>query len=101
MYDAIIVGACTAGTYFAGLLAKRGLKRLDIDPKRIEMGWVIDFCAQSLRNIISGIGGMISYWVSGIPFDLMHCAGNFVIALILFEPVRKLVEKLYHHADSQ
>ncbi len=33
------------------------MRRLDIDPTRIEMGWVIDFCAQSLRNIIIGIGG--------------------------------------------
>ncbi|MDO8636229.1 MAG: formate--tetrahydrofolate ligase, partial [Dehalococcoidia bacterium] len=33
------------------------MRRLDIDPNRIEMGWVIDFCAQSLRNIIMGIGG--------------------------------------------
>ena len=31
MYDVVIVGACTAGTYFAGLLAKRGLKVLVID----------------------------------------------------------------------
>jgi len=38
-------------------LAKRKLKRLDIDPKNVEMGWVIDFCAQALRNIIIGIGG--------------------------------------------
>ncbi len=38
-------------------LAKRGLKRLDIDPKNVEMGWVIDFCAQGLRNIIMGLGG--------------------------------------------
>jgi formate--tetrahydrofolate ligase len=34
-----------------------GMRRLDIDPTRIEMGWIIDFCAQSLRNIIIGIGG--------------------------------------------
>ena len=33
------------------------MRRLDIDPTRIEMGWVMDFCAQSLRNIIIGIGG--------------------------------------------
>jgi len=33
------------------------MKRLDIDPTRVEMGWVMDFCAQSLRNIIIGIGG--------------------------------------------
>lgn len=38
-------------------LAKKGLKRLNIDPKRVEMGWVIDFCAQALRNIVIGLGG--------------------------------------------
>ncbi len=32
------------------------MRRLDIDPTRIEMGWVIDFCAQALRHIIVGIG---------------------------------------------
>ena len=38
-------------------LAKRGLKRLNIDPRNVEMGWILDFCAQALRNIIIGIGG--------------------------------------------
>lgn len=38
-------------------LARRGLRRLDIDPARVEIGWVIDFCAQGLRKIIMGIGG--------------------------------------------
>ncbi len=39
-------------------MAKHNMgRRLDIDPKRIEMGWVLDFCAQGLRNIIMGIGG--------------------------------------------
>ena len=38
-------------------LAKSNLKRLDIDPQRIELRWVIDFCAQSLRNITIGQGG--------------------------------------------
>lgn len=37
-------------------LEKRGLKRLDVDPKRVEMGWVMDFCAQGLRNILIGMG---------------------------------------------
>ena len=32
-------------------LAKLGLKRLDIDPNRVQMRWAMDFCAQSLRNI--------------------------------------------------
>ncbi len=37
-------------------LAKRNLKRLNIDPRNIEMGWIMDFCAQSLRNMIIGMG---------------------------------------------
>jgi len=38
-------------------LAKSNLKRLDIDPERVQMGWVMDFCAQALRNITIGKGG--------------------------------------------
>ncbi|OOP57034.1 MAG: formate--tetrahydrofolate ligase [Candidatus Brocadia carolinensis] len=38
-------------------LAKSNLKRLDIDIDRIEIKWIIDFCAQALRKIIVGIGG--------------------------------------------
>jgi formate--tetrahydrofolate ligase len=38
-------------------LAARNLKRLDIDPERVEMKWIMDFCAQSLRNIRIGMGG--------------------------------------------
>jgi len=37
--------------------AKRGMPRLDIDPRRVEIGWVIDFCAQALRDIVTGMGG--------------------------------------------
>jgi len=33
------------------------MPRLDIDPTRVEMGWIMDFCAQSLRNIVIGLGG--------------------------------------------
>ncbi|MFA5236089.1 MAG: FAD-dependent monooxygenase, partial [Bacilli bacterium] len=35
-YDVVIVGACTAGTYFSQLLAKRGLKVLVIDKDKEE-----------------------------------------------------------------
>lgn len=42
-----------------------------------------------------GPGYALSWWISGIPYDLLHCAGNFVMALLLFVPLRKLLEKLY------
>ena len=44
---------------------------------------------------IGGFGYAAAKWVSGIPFDLLHCGGNFVIALIIFRPLRTALEKLY------
>lgn len=38
-------------------LERSGLKRLNIDPRNVEMKWIMDFCAQALRNIIIGLGG--------------------------------------------
>ncbi len=43
--------------YTDAQLAKRGLKRLSIDPKNVELRWIIDFCAQALRNIVIDLGG--------------------------------------------
>jgi methylenetetrahydrofolate dehydrogenase (NADP+) / methenyltetrahydrofolate cyclohydrolase / formyltetrahydrofolate synthetase len=33
------------------------MRRLDVDPTRVEMGWVMDFCTQALRDIVIGMGG--------------------------------------------
>jgi formate--tetrahydrofolate ligase len=43
--------------YSDNFLSKIGLKRLDIDPRNVEMKWIMDFCAQALRNIVIGLGG--------------------------------------------
>lgn len=45
--------------------------------------------------VVGGFGYAAAKWVSGIPFDLAHCGGNFVIALVLFVPLRKLLDRLY------
>ena len=44
---------------------------------------------------IGGFGYAVTKWISGIPFDLLHCGGNFAIALILWKPLRELLERLY------
>ena len=44
--------------------------------------------------VIGGVEYAIAKWISGIPFDIAHCAGNFVIALVLFVPMRKLMRKM-------
>jgi len=38
-------------------LKQLGLRRLDVDPRRVSIRWAIDFCAQVLRNITIGKGG--------------------------------------------
>ena len=45
---------------------------------------------------MGGLEYAIAKWISGIPFDIAHCAGNFVIALVMFRPMRRLMEKLYN-----
>ena len=45
---------------------------------------------------IGGPAYAVTKWISGIPFDISHCLGNFIIALVLFQPLRRLMEKLYH-----
>jgi formate--tetrahydrofolate ligase len=42
--------------YDDAALARRRLKRLDIDPRNLAMNWTIDFSAQALRSIIIGLG---------------------------------------------
>jgi methylenetetrahydrofolate dehydrogenase (NADP+)/methenyltetrahydrofolate cyclohydrolase/formyltetrahydrofolate synthetase len=51
-------------------LAKRGLRRLNIDPTKVEMGWVIDFCAQSLRHIVIGMGGSMDGYKMDSRFNI-------------------------------
>ncbi|MDT8389741.1 MAG: formate--tetrahydrofolate ligase [Lentisphaeria bacterium] len=80
-------------------LAKRGLKRLDIDPDQVQIKWAIDFCAQGLRNILMGRGGKMDGFemesgfqitvsseimailaVAGNLKDLRERMGNIVVA---------------------
>ena len=51
-------------------LAKRNLRRLDIDPTNVQMGWIIDFCAQGLRKIIMGIGGKMDGYMMESKFGI-------------------------------
>ena len=43
---------------------------------------------------IGGWEAAVSYWIAGIPFDLLQCAGNFVLTLLLLMPLKKLSLKL-------
>ncbi len=51
-------------------LKKLNLKRLDIDPSQVEIGWVMDYCAQTLRNIVIGIGGKMDGYTMQSRFSI-------------------------------
>ncbi|MCX7988783.1 MAG: formate--tetrahydrofolate ligase [Thermodesulfovibrio sp.] len=79
--------------YSDEILAKKGLRRLDIDLKSIQMGWVIDFCAQALRKIVIGLGSK----KDGIPmesrFDIATSSEVMAI-LSLIKDVKELRERI-------
>jgi len=51
-------------------LKKRKLKRIDINPRRMELRWAIDFCAQALRNIVIGLGGKMDGFMMQSGFQI-------------------------------
>ena len=68
------------------------------------LGWAVlsgafGLCFGALCSLVYLVAGgwafALSWWVSGIPFDLLHCAGNFVMALALFTPCRRVLSRLW------
>ena len=45
------------------------------------------FVGLSSGGISSAVSTAGSWWISGLPWDVVHCAGNFVIMLVLYKPV--------------
>ena len=43
--------------------------------------------------IIGGFAGGIGYIIQGFVYDLLHCVGNFFITLLLFSPLKNVLEK--------
>ncbi len=51
-------------------------------------GWLCSF----YTLLIGGFSMQVSWWIAGIPYDLVHGIGNFVICLLLFRPLRKVMK---------
>jgi len=74
-------------------LAKRKLKRLDIDPTNIEMGWIMDFCAQALRNIVIGLGGKMDGYAMQSKFGIA-VSSELMAILAIVRDLKDLRERL-------
>lgn len=58
-------------------------------------GMAFGLLCAPVYTVMGGWDYALRWWLAGIAFDVPHAIGNFVIALILFAPLRKLLEKLY------
>lgn len=74
-------------------LAKRNLKRLNIDPTSVEMKWIIDFCAQGLRKIIMGIGGRMDGYMMESGFNIA-ASSELMAILAVATDLKDLRERL-------
>ena len=45
-------------------------------------------------GITAGLSAGFTWWVAGIPYDLIHGIANFVIMLLLYKPVSKVMKKV-------
>ncbi len=70
-----------------------GMRRLDIDPQRVEMGWIMDFCAQSLRHIIIGLGGRMDGFLMESKFAI-SVSSELMATLSIVRDLADLREKL-------
>lgn len=44
--------------------------------------------------VIGGPHMAFTWWVAGIPYDLIHCVSNFVLCFILFRPLYIILNRL-------
>jgi formyltetrahydrofolate synthetase len=66
--------------YDDAMLASKHIKRLNIDPRNVQMKWVIDFCAQSLREIVIGFGGKMDGFMMSSGFAIT--ASSEIMAIL-------------------
>lgn len=41
-----------------------------------------------------------AWWVSGLPYDLLHGAGNFAVMLLLYRPMRRALQTARRQLDA-
>jgi len=46
------------------------------------------------NGILNGLYAGFTWWVAGIPFDIIHGIANFVLMSVLFEPIRTIMKRV-------
>ncbi|HMB30429.1 MAG TPA: formate--tetrahydrofolate ligase [Desulfohalobiaceae bacterium] len=72
-----------------------GIPALNIDPTKVEMNWIIDYCAQALRKIVIGLGGRMNGYTMESGFNIAvssECMAILSIATNLADLRKRLNE---------
>lgn len=51
----------------------------------------------AVESVFYGYMYGLTYWIRGLPYDIVHGISNFVIVLVLFEPLTKLLQRHYKY----
>ena len=57
-------------------------------------GLSFGFLCSLYTLVIGGVAQQFTWWVAGIPYDIIHGIGNFFICLFLFKPVMIILKKV-------
>ena len=102
--EILFYGFSTWNIYYLYIWAVLAVAAIFLRRMESPLAWsvlsaVFGLCFGALCGIVDiFIGGWayaVTKWISGIPFDLLHCGGNFGIALVMWKPLRGVLEKLY------
>lgn len=51
----------------------------------------------AVESVFYGYMYGLTYWIRGLPYDIVHGISNFVIVLVLFKPLTKLLQRHYKY----
>ena len=57
-------------------------------------GYLFGAMCAIVTAIVGGLHAGFAFWVSGIPYDLIHGTSNLILCLVLLRPLDKLAQKL-------
>lgn len=50
--------------------------------------------------LFGGVTTALTWWIAGIPYDIIHCVANFVICLTLFSPITKALTYIKNRLEQ-
>lgn len=58
------------------------------------------FVGAAEGGLLNGFRVAVAWWIAGIPWDLVHGIGNFVIMLVLYHPISHVMKQVRKFIDT-